>query len=427
MPRRISRNLGGPIRQALADTRVVALVGPRQSGKSTLARALVGETPNADYVSLDDRRVRVAAELDPHGFVADRPGLLAIDEVQRVPDLLLAIKSAVDRDERPGRFLITGSSQLSATRGVSETLAGRIERFELWPFAQDELADARAGFVDRLVEGDVPVTSSTLGKRQYLELAATGGYPEVMGRPPGRRAGWFDAYVETVVEREAPGVSASPRTADLPRLLRLLAHRQAGLLNVADLARDARLPERSVHRYLDVLEAVFLIRRVPPWSPNLAQREVRAAKVMLTDPGLAVSLRGLGVDALVRPEIAQGADGAVLEGFVWAELTRQLGWSASRARLMHYRDRQLAEIDLIAETRSGGIAGIEVKAAIDVGPRDVRHLARLRDRLGDRFQAGVILHPGPGTLPLGDRIWALPISAIWETALSVHKAAPGQP
>lgn len=209
-------------------------------------------------------------------------------------------------------------------------------------------------------------------------------------------------------------MTASPRTAELPRLLRLVAHRQAGALNVADLARDARLPERSIHRCLDVLEAVFLIRRVRPWSPNLAQREVRAPEVMVTDSGLAVSLRGMSGDALVRPEIAQGADGAVLEGFVWAQLTAQLGWSRSRSRLLHYRDRQLAEVDLIVEAADGRIAGIEVKAGADVGARDVRDLVRLRDRLGPRFVAEVIRHSGPTTLSLGDRIRAQPISAIWE-------------
>lgn len=244
-----------------------------------------------------------------------------------MPDLLLAIKSVVDLDPRPGQFLVTGSSQLSANRRVSETLAGRIERFELWPFSQGELAGGRETFLDLVLAGTVPEHASSMTKRDYLTVASTGSYPEVIQRQPHRRATWFDAYVETVVEREGPAISASPRTGDLPRLLRLVAARQATVLNVADLARDARLPERSVYRYLDVLEAVFLVRRIPAWSPNLAQREVRAPKIVVTDSGLAVALRGLDVDALVRPEVAQGADGAVLEGFVLTELIRQLSWS----------------------------------------------------------------------------------------------------
>ncbi|MGH3770789.1 MAG: ATP-binding protein [Pseudonocardiaceae bacterium] len=408
----------GPIEEALADTRVIGIVGPRQAGKSTLARSLVAVRPDAVYVSLDDRRIRLAAEADPHGFVSDRPGLLAVDEIQRVPDLLLAIKSVVDLDPRPGRFIITGSSQLSANRGVSETLAGRIERFELWPFSQGELEGRREGFLDLLLNGALETESaSSLTKRDYLELASAGGYPEAVLRARTRRIGWFDSYVETVVEREAPGITTSPRTSELPRLLRLVAARQATVLNVADLARDARLPERSVYRYLDVLEAVFLVRRLPAWSPNLAQREIRAPKIVLTDPGVAVALRGMDVNALARPEIAQGADGAVLEGFIVTELIRQLGWSHTRARLLHYRDRQLAEVDVIVEAPDGRVAGIEVKSGADVGHRDVRHLAKLRDRLGHRFVAGVVLNTGPTALPLGERLLALPISVLWDTSI----------
>lgn len=414
LPAQLRRNLCGPIEEALADTRVIGIIGPRQAGKSTLARSLVAARPHATYVSLDDRRIRLAAEADPHGFVADRPGLLAVDEVQRVPDLLLAIKSVVDLDLRPGRFVITGSSQLSANRGVSETLAGRIERFELWPFSQGELDERREGFLDLLLDGAPGMTgASSLTKRNYLELASAGGYPEAVLRARTRRVGWFDSYVETVVEREAPGITTSPRTGELPRLLRLVAARQATVLNVADLARDARLPERSVYRYLEVLEAVFLVRRIPAWSPNLAQREVRAPKIVLTDPGVAVALRGMDVDALARPEIAQGADGAVLEGFVVTELIRQLGWSRTRAQLLHYRDRQLAEVDVIVEAPDGRVAGIEVKSGADIGQREVRHLAKLRDRLGDRFVAGVVLNTGPTALSLGERLTALPISALW--------------
>lgn len=402
------------IEEALEDTRVVGIVGPRQAGKSTLARQLVLDRPDSTYVSLDEADVRAAVAADARGFVRGRPGLLAIDEVQRVPELLVAIKAAVDRDQRPGRFLITGSSQLSANRGVSETLAGRIERFELWPLSQSELGGEPASFPDLLLEGLVSTSYATrLTKADYLVRAAAGGYPEALRRRNGRRAAWFDAYVETVVEREAPGVSASPRTAELPRLMRLVAARHAGLLNVADLARDAGIAERTAHRYLEVLEAVFLIRRVPAWAANLSQREVRAAKVFITDPGLAAHLRGIDPESLARPEVALGRDGPVIEGLAYAELLRQLGWSRLRPSLFHYRERDGAEIDLVLEDRSGRIAAIEVKAASDVGGRDIRHLTRLRDRLGDRFVAGVVLHTGHHALGLGDRLTALPLAAVW--------------
>ncbi len=420
----VRRSLQPLIIEALADTRVVGVVGPRQAGKSTLVQRIVGDSPNGVYVSLDDRDARVAAEADPRGFLMGRPGLLAIDEVQRVPELLIALKAAVDTDERPGRFLVTGSSQLSANRGVSETLAGRIERFELWPLSQSELAVAGvvgAGvvgaadtFLDRLLGGELPLDQvGELTKHDYLDRAVAGGYPEAVRRSGARRAAWFDAYVETVVEREAPGVSASPRTAELPRLLRLVAARHASLLNVADLARDAGLPERTVHRYLEVLEAVFLVRRCPAWAVNLSQREIRASKIFVTDPGLAAHLRGADITSLTRPELSHGADGPVLEGMVYAELLRQSGWSAVRPSLFHYRDRAGAEIDLIVEDRSLRVVAIEVKAAADVSTRDIRHLAAVRDRLGDRFVAGLVLHTGARAFSLGDRLAAVPVSALW--------------
>jgi len=413
----VERHLQPLVVEALSDTRVVGVVGPRQAGKSTLVHHLVDTTQDAEYVSLDDQAVRTAAERDPDGFVAGRPGLLAIDEVQRVPDLLLAIKAQVDRDQRPGQFLITGSSALSATRGVSETLAGRIERFELWPFSQGERRGHRETFVDRLLAGGSdgldPGHRSGLTKADYLQLAAAGGFPEAIRRRGARRGSWFDSYVETVVEREAPGIAASPRTAELPRLLRLIAARHAGLLNVADLSRDAGLPERSVHRYLEVLEAVFLVRRVPAWSANLSQREIRAPKIFVTDSGLATHLRGIDPDVLSRPDLALGAEEPVLEGLVYDEIVRQTGWSTSRVELMHYRDRQGVEVDLLLEDRRRRVVGIEVKSGTDIGHRDVRHLATLRDSLGDRFIAGVILHSGRTVLPLGDRLNAVPISALW--------------
>lgn len=409
----MARHLLPGVRESLRDTRVVAVVGPRQAGKSTLVRQLVTEHPDATYATLDDAEVRALAIDDPTGFVEGRPGLFAIDEVARVPDLLLAIKSSVDRDPRPGRFLITGSSQLSANRAVVETLAGRIERHTLWPLSQGELEEGHETFLSRLVEGNLPTVASTLTKRDYLERAVAGGFPEAVFRSGARRRAWFTAFVETVIEREAPGISASPRTADLPRLLRLVAARHAGTLNVSDLAADAQLPRSSVLRYLDVLEAVFLTVRIPAWSSNLSQREIRAPKIFVTDSGLAAALRRADVDSMMHPEIARGADGPVIEGFVLAELLRQSAVTADPPAISHYRERDGAEIDLVVEAPDGRIAAIEVKAGVGVSPSAARHLAGMRDRLGHRFIGGVVLHAGPRSAVLGDRIAGAPIAALW--------------
>lgn len=409
----VRRFLLPQVREALSDTRVVGVMGPRQAGKSTLVQQIAAESDDATYVSMDDLEARAGASADPTGFVQGRPGLLVVDEIQRVPDLLLAIKASVDRDQRPGRFLLTGSSQLSANRGVSETLSGRIERLTLWPFSQSELVGHDHNFLDRLLAGDLPSDlEGDLDKRDYLERALAGGYPEAVARSGRRREAWFDAYVQTVIERESPGIVASPRIADLPRVLRLAAARHAGILNVADLASDAQLPRSSVQRYLDVLEAVFLTVRIPAWSANLSQREIRAPKIFLTDPGLAAYLRHADVDTLVRPELALGADGPIVEGFVAAELLRQAEWSWLRPTLSHYRDRESAEVDLVVEAR-GRVAAVEVKAAAGADRSAVRSLSRLRDRLGDRFSAGVVLHTGTRGARLGERLYSLPISAVW--------------
>lgn len=410
-----ARHLLAKLRESLLDTRVVAVVGPRQAGKSTLVQQLVADLPAAEYASLDDPVVRALAQDDPTGFLEGRPGMLAIDEIQRVPELMVSIKANVDRDQRPGRFLITGSSQLSANRAVSETLAGRIERHTLWPLSQGEIERGQGDFLTRLLAGDLPrSTKSALTKRDYLERAVAGGFPEALVRGGARRRAWFTAFVETVIEREAPGVSASPRTADLPRLLRLVAARHAGLINVADLAADAQLPRTTVLRYLDVLEALFLTVRIPAWSANLTQREIRAPKIFITDPGLAAALRGRAeVDALLRPEIARGADGPVIEGFAFAEILRQTGIHPDRPSIAHYRERDGTEIDLVIEAPDGRVVAVEVKAGGGAVASSTRHLVSVRDRLGDRFTAGVILHSGPRGSALSDRIISAPLAALW--------------
>lgn len=409
------RGAAARVTEALSDTRVVAIVGPRQSGKTTLAQAIARKQRNAAFVTFDDPTALAAAHEDPASFVADRPGMLVIDEVQRLPELMLAIKLAVDRDGRPGRFLLTGSSNLLAVRGLADTLAGRIEFVDLFPLTQGELEGRLGSFLDAAFAGERPRSKpSNLTKAEYLARACAGGFPEVLARPEGRRRhDWFDAYVRTVTEREVRGIADLYRVGDLPRLMAFVAARQASVLNVADLARDSRIPERTLHRYLDVLDAVYLIRRVRAWSPNLTSRESRQPKMYVVDSGLAAHLRGASRRRLLRPEIAHGDDGPILEGFVVGELTRQLTWSEDRADVFHYRDREGREVDIVLESHDGRVVGIEVKASTTVRAEDFRGLGFLREKLGDRFITGIMLYTGQAELSFGDRLTALPMSALW--------------
>jgi len=410
----IARHAKPRILEALDDTRIVVVQGARQVGKTTLIRDVTAER-GGRLVTLDDDLTRAAAQADPSGFLAQFPdGTLGIDEVQRVPELVLALKLAVDRDPRPGRFLLTGSANLLRLPAMQDSLAGRAESVDLFGFSQGELTNHREQFVDRLLTGQSFAShTSSLTRVDYLERACAGGYPEALARKSGRRrAAWFDNYLQRIVERDAVDISGLHQLEELPRLLRLLAARNTGELNTANLANDAGMPVRTLSPYLALLETLFLIQRVPAWSTNLSKRVVSRPKAMLLDTGLAarlVNASAAGASALSNPELG----GHLLEGFVAGELRRQLGWAEETVRLAHYRDHAGAEVDLILETDDGRIAGIEVKATSSVSGRDAKWLNQLRDRLGNRFAGGVILHTGSTSAPFGDRIVAAPIDVLW--------------
>lgn len=410
----IARHVKPRMLESLGDTRIVVLQGARQVGKTTLIREITDDLMGR-LVTLDDDLTRAAAEADPSGFLTQVPdGMLAIDEVQRVPALVLALKLAVDRDPRPGRFLLTGSANLLRLPAMQDSLAGRAESVDLFGFSQGELAGHREQFIDRLLTGESFVGhASTLTRHDYLERACAGGYPEALARTPGRRrAAWLDNYVQRIVERDAADISTLQHLGELPRLLRLLAARNSGELNTANLANDAGMPVRTLAPYLDLLETLFLVQRIPAWSTNLSKRVVSRPKSMLLDTGLAarlVNVSAAGASPTANPELA----GQLLEGFVAGELRRQLGWSEQTAHLSHYRDHAGDEVDLILATDDGRVAGIEVKATSSVSGRDARWLNRLRDRLGSRFAGGLILHTGPTSAPFGDRVLAAPMDVLW--------------
>lgn len=398
------------LRAALGDTPVTMLIGPRQSGKSTLAQALVEELDDARYVSLDRGLNLAAARDDPAGFVAHGSGTLIVDEVQRAPDLLLEIKAAVDSDRRPGRFVLTGSADVLTLPRVAETLAGRMEVLRLWPLSQGEIEGHRPVLLDALLAGE-PQAAAAAPPPDRHDLSSrieAGGFPEAVERAGARRHRWFESYLDTVLQREIRDLAEVRGLAELPRLMQLLAARSTGLLNYSGLSRDLGMPQTTLKRYLALLEAAFLVVTVPAWFRNVGKRLVKSPKQVLVDTGLLAHL--LGREGVER------SFGAALENFVLLEIVKQAGIGDARPAICHYRTSDGLEVDIVIEPRGGPVCAVEVKAAATLSPRDSRGLKSLAADLGDEFGAGVILHTGPEAVRLAPKIWALPLTALWASS-----------
>ncbi len=406
----IERHARPLVVEALGYSRVVFVLGARQVGKSTLAKQVVTTDHPATVVTLDDQATRDAARLDPHGFIAGLRGPALIDEVQLAPDLLYAIKQAVDEDPTPGRFLLTGSANVLTAPRISESLAGRVRRVELWPLAQSEIHASAGNFVDCLFAGDPPqVSAAPVGREAFAELVARGGYPAVYSLSEGRRRNWYRDYVQGIVERDLRDIASAQKLSEMPRLLRLLAANSAKLLDYRKLAGDLQISDKTVSAYVELLRTVFLVHVVPAWRPGLRSRELHTPKLYLTDTGLLS--QQLGVDER-RITTDDQVTGHALETFCGMEILKHQSWAAEHSTLRHYRVHD-DEIDIVLESQAGDLVAVEVKASASIRERDWRAMRRLRDSRADRFKAGAVLYTGRQTIPLGDRIWAVPVSGLW--------------
>lgn len=419
MSRELERKALAVALRKLASARVVVVNGPRQSGKSWLLERMAQQV-GGSYVSLDDKANLRTARTDPAGFVVRAAGPLFIDEVQRGGDpLVLAVKSAVDKNRQRGQYVLAGSTRFLTEPRLSESLAGRARFVDLWPLTQGEIEEYSAGdrFVDSAVEGEEALGelgARTPGesRRATFERVIRGGYPEVvLDVAADDRADFFADYLRAVSQRDITELSRMTDRVDLPAILRLLAARTSGELNTTDLANDAGLGRETMRRYLPLVESIFLLHRLPAWSQNLTSRTKLRPKIHMSDTGLAAWLARPGMQPSSRP--GDPFDGALLESFVVNELTRQLSWSQPGVTMSHWHDKDGREIDVILEIGANKLVGIEVKAAVDVDENDFRHLTYLRDRRSDHFVAGVVLHCGDRVRKFGDRLLAMPIGALW--------------
>lgn len=415
----VQRRLGAIALERFAEESVLLLQGPRAVGKSTLLRWLA-ERLDADVVDLDDVATRDAVASDPTTFVA-RGGAVCIDEYQHVPVVLDAIKAELNRDGGPGRYILTGSARHAALPTAAQALTGRLHRVAVYPLSQGEIDSIEEHLLERLFAGDADVVLAgpvSTGREEYVDRIIAGGFPIPLTRASGPgRARWFDDYIRLTLERDVQELARVEEASVLPRLLERLAGQSAQVLNLSRAAQDLRISERTADNYLRLLEAVFLVHRLPAWGRTLTARAGSRPKIHLVDSGVAARLLRLTPDKLDRRDPAALTElGHLLETFVVGELLKQASWMDGIAGVGHWRTRDGDEVDLVVERDDGAVIAFEVKAAQRIGSADLRPLRKLRDALGPAFLAGVALHLGSHSYRADDRLHVAPVGQLWTTS-----------
>lgn len=402
------RHIGARVAEAMADTPVVLLAGPRQAGKTTLVRQIADQ--GLHYLTLDDDLTLLAAREDPVGMIRDLDRAV-IDEIQRAPQLLLAIKKSVDEDRRPGRFLLTGSANLLTLPTVADSLAGRMETLTLLPLSQAEIHNTAVNWLDSAFAGHLPQMATPLAGKALVETVLRGGYPEAIVRAtPRRRTAWAQQYLDAIIQRDVRDVAGIDRLDQLPRFLRALAQ-VAGLpCNYSQLGSQVGLDHKTAARYIGIFEQMYLLRRVEVWARNRLNRMVKAPKMQFLDSGLLSTLVGLTPTSASQDRTRFGKG---LETFVYAELLKMATFAEDTCQLLYYRDHDQFEVDVVIENASGHLVGVEIKSAATIKEGDLRGLKRLASVAGEKLTMGVILYNGEATLPLGKRLWAAPLSTLW--------------
>ncbi len=400
------------VEEALLDSPVVLIHGPRQCGKTTLAKA-VGDELGFAYYSFDNDVQREAAQADPVGYVADLPERAVLDEVQRVPELFTSLKARVDARRKPGRFILTGSANVLLVPKLADSLAGRMSILRLHPLAQAELGRQPCGFLRELFAGQFK--GGPAGPRQgkaLVERVVGGGFPAALARVGHRRrTAWYLDYAETLIQRDIRDLARISDLDALPRLLKCAAGQSACLVNISELAAPFQISRQTIREYLTLLSRIFLVDELAPWHSNRLKRLIKTPKLHMADTGMACALLGLNVDSLWadRPLF-----GRLLETFVFQELRRLASWHDAEVGFSHFRDKDQVEVDLVLESE-GRVAGVEVKAAATVTREDFKGLQKLMNAAGKHFVGGVLLYDGDAVVGFGDRLYAVPIAQLWKS------------
>jgi len=402
------RLLERKVGEALSDTPVVLIVGPRRAGKTTLVRKIGGT--ERTYVTLDDQTVLDAAQSDPAGFVR---GLneATIDEIQRVPELLLAIKRSVDEDYRPGRFLLTGSANVMTLPRVADSLAGRIETLRMLPLARAEIAGTGPTFLDRVFSGELQVAGQASVGDGLVQTVLAGGFPEALARASERRRQtWARSWLASVLTRDLRDIAEVEKLTELPKFVRMLAEHSGKLVNYSRFGSGIGVSHKTGQRYVNLLEQVFVVATLQPWHTNALKRIVKTPKLHFLDCGLLAAARGL---TFARLKADRGEFGGLLESFAFSEILKLMTASDLQLVPYHFRDQQMHEVDIVLERDDGMIVGIEIKAAATVRSGDFAGLRTLAEACGERFSHGVVLYDNTELVPFGDRMVAAPLSCLW--------------
>ncbi|WP_342635194.1 ATP-binding protein [Phyllobacterium myrsinacearum] len=391
---------------------MVLIAGPRQAGKSTLAKSV--SDVSRSYFTLDDATILNAAKSDPKGFIRDLDRV-TIDEIQRAPGLLLAIKESVDEDPRPGRFLLTGSANIMTLPTVADSLAGRMEVITLMPLARGEISGHKPAFLDLAFQGQVaPVKGTSVSGSELIEIVLAGGYPEAIARStPERRTKWYLDYINAIIQRDVRDIADIARIGDMPRLIRLFANYSAKLVNFSEIGAALAMDRKTVQRYLDIFTALYITHSVEPWHNNQISRLAKSPKLHFLDSGLLAAVLGSTMDGIKSD---RNVFGYLLESFVFGELLKQVGWMQARGISIHHfrtTTRTQEEVDFVLEDNRGGIVGLEVKASATVLSADFRGMRKLAEATKGRFIAGMLIYDGDKVVPFGSNMFAVPVSHLW--------------
>jgi len=398
------------LEEALADTPVVLLHGPRQCGKTTLAKK-VGDLRGYTYLTFDDVNLVAAAKSDPIGFVDRLANKVILDEIQHVPELFSSIKHAVDTKRTAGRFLLTGSANVMLLPKLSDSLAGRIEIIHLHALSRCEIESTGNGLLEQLLCGEFAAGELEKLGPKLAEYVVEGGFPEPLQRSTSRRKSqWYSNYIDTLVQRDIRDLARISNLEAMPKLLRVAANQSAQLLNKQTLASPFQMSRQTVDSYFTLLQNMFLVDVLPPWHSNRSKRLIKTPKVHMSDTGLASALLGFTAEQLNSDRAMLGH---LLESFIYNELRRQASWSDSDVEFYHFRDKDQYEVDIVIEQHGGGMVAVEVKAAATVTEKDFKGLRKLQSLAGDSWNIGVVFFDGEFPLSFGKGLYALPISGLW--------------